>query len=107
MGMDRAHLIQLYPPETVRSVCWVVFLLDITRACKNVPKCAPIKPSVRNTCCRGCAALTWLLEAGRGEDGEGGGAGLPDLLDLRVDGQEVSLAVNFLVDLTPDQRCQQ
>ena len=36
MGMDWAHLIPLYPPETVRSVCWVAFLLDFTQACKSV-----------------------------------------------------------------------
>ena len=58
---------------------------------------------VLNTCGRGCTAtLTWRLKARRRENCEGG-AGLPDLLDLRVYGQEVSFAVNLLIDLSPDQ----
>jgi len=75
--------------KTVRSVCWVIFLLDITRAC-----------------CRGAAALTGILKARRRKDCEGGWARLPDLLHLGVNSQEVSLTVNLLIDLTPEQRDQ-
>ena len=61
-----------------------------------------------NTCCRGGhTARTRDLEVGRRKDGEGGGCGLSDLLDLRVYGQEVSLAVNLLIDLTADKGGQQ
>ena len=105
MGMGRAHLTpSLYPPETVRSVCGVEFLLDIPRACKHVLLTSRANHLSDNTCSRGCTAtLTFLLEAGRRENCEGGGTWLPDLLDLRVDGQEVGLAVNLLIDLSPDQ----
>ena len=50
--------------------------------------------------------MTGILEAWRRKDCEGGWARLPDLLHLGVNGQEVSLTVNLLIDLTPDQRDQ-
>ena len=64
MGIHGAHLIPLYPPKTVRSVCWVVFLLDITRACKsvNMPfiSSSSDEPS-EQTICQGIPAAGALL----------------------------------------------
>ena len=71
MGMGRAHLApSLYPPETVRSVCRVVFLLDIPRACKHVLQIQiPSKPSVREYLQQGLHRYSDFAPGSRAEGG--------------------------------------